>query len=99
DDRHVALRLLPQVEGREHPWQHEDRVRAHAEERSGHPAVRVRDLAEVRDLAGNARQVLEVGRGREEQRVDTLGGEALVEATATGGEVEHGATVSTDARC
>ena len=69
--------LLAQVEQREHPRQHEHRVGAGPEERAGHPAVRVRGLAEVRDVALDPGQVLEIGRRGEEERVDALGLEPL----------------------
>ena len=61
-----------QVEGGEHAREDEDGVGARAEEGARDPAVRIRGLAEVRDLPLDARQVLEVGRRREEEDVDVL---------------------------
>ena len=70
DDDHLARRLLAQVERGEHARKEEDRVASGAEEGARDPAVRVRGLAEVRDLPLDAGQVLEVGGRSEEERVD-----------------------------
>ena len=88
-DDHLAVRLLAQVERGEHPREDEDRLRVRVEERSADPAVRVRDLAEVRDLPLDAGQVLEVGGRREEERVDALLLHALCEAPPALGVIEH----------
>ncbi len=89
DDDHLARRLLAQVEEREHARQDEHRVLAGPEECAGHPAVGVGRLAEVRDVALDAGQVLEVGGRREEQRVDALGLEPLRQPAAALCVVEH----------
>src|SRR5207302_2426332 len=72
-DHDLALRLFAKVERGEHPREHEYRIGAGPEERAGDPAVGVGRLAEARDVALDAAQVLEVGRRREEERVDALG--------------------------
>ena len=95
DDDHLALGVLAQVEGREHAREDEDGLGAGPEEGARDPAVRVRGLAEVRDLPLDAGQVLEVGRRREEERVDALG----LQRSRRGGRrrsrvVEHHQTLS-----
>src|SRR6476619_2623155 len=72
DDQHLALRLLAEVERMEHAREEEDGLALRTKDRAGHPAVGVRRLAEARDLALDACQVLQVGRRREEERVDAL---------------------------
>ena len=94
DDDHLARGLLAQVERGEHAREEEDGVAPGAEERAGDPAVSVRRLAEVRDLPLDAGQVLQVGRRREEERVDALLLEPLGEALLARGVVEHGRDVS-----
>ena len=56
----------------EHARQDEQRLAAGHDERAGDPAVRVGALAEARQVALEAGQVLEVRRRRHEQRVDPL---------------------------
>ena len=71
DDR--ARRRLPvQVEVDDHPRQHEERFASGREERAGDPAVRVGDVAEARQVALEAGQVLEVGGRRHEDRVEAV---------------------------
>jgi len=82
------------VKRREHLRHDEDGFRVRPEERARHPAVRVRRLAEVRDVPLDARQVLEVGRGREEEKVDALGLHPLAEATPPLVVVEHHGSLS-----
>jgi hypothetical protein len=55
--------------------------------------VRVRNLAEVRDLPIDAGEVFEIGRRREEEDVDTLGLHALAEPPAPLRVVEHHETL------
>jgi hypothetical protein len=80
-----------QVEGDEHARQHEQRLPSGGDERTGDPAVRVRDLPERRQITLEACQVLEVGRRRQEERIDPRSFEALEHALAAerqlGGEV------------
>ena len=64
------------------------------EERSRHPAVRVRGLAEVRDLPLDAGEVLEVGRRREEEDVDALRLHPLGQPPLPLRVVEHAASLS-----
>jgi lactoylglutathione lyase len=53
----------------DHPRQHEERL-APRHESAGDPAVRVREVAEARQVALEACQVLEIGRRRHEECVD-----------------------------
>ena len=69
----------PEMERDEHARQHVQRLAARRDERTGHPAVRVRALPEARQVALEAGQVLEVRRGRDEQRVDPVSSHALGE--------------------
>ena len=88
-DHDLAARLLPEVERREHAREDEHGVRPRDEERARDPAARVRRLAEVRDLALDARQVLEVGRRCEEEGVDALRFHSLRQAVLPLRIVEH----------
>ena len=65
--------------------------------RARDPAVRVRRLAEVRHLPLDAGEVLEIGRRREEERVDAFRLHALAQARAPRCVVEHHETVRTRA--
>ena len=60
-DDDLAVRVLAEIEGGEHARQHEDRIRAATEERACHPAVRIRHLAEARDLPLDAGEIFEIG--------------------------------------
>ena len=66
-----ARRRLPvEVEVDDHPRQDEERLAPGREERARDPAVRVRDVAEARQVALEPGQVLEVGGRRQEERVE-----------------------------
>jgi lactoylglutathione lyase len=58
------------VEVDDHAREDVDRVATGRQERAGHPAVCVRDVPEGRKVPLDARQVLEVGRRRYEERID-----------------------------
>ena len=74
---------LRQVERGEHPREHEHRVGAGRKNAAARPAVGVRGLAEVRDLALDAGQVLEVGR-RRAGRAPPMPSASIRSATAGG---------------
>ena len=73
---------VPQVERDDHARQHEQRIGVGHDERAGDPAVRVAVLAEARQIALQAGQVLEVVGRRDEQRVDARRAHLLRRAVA-----------------
>jgi hypothetical protein len=83
-DQVIGL-VAPEMEEHEHPRQHVQRLAAGNDEGAGHPAVRVRALPEARQVALEAGQVLEIGRRRDEQRVDPVLLHARRELLAAGG--------------
>ena len=88
-DDHLARQLTGQLEEAHHPRQHEDRLTLGRDERAGHPAVCVLGLAERRDRALDAGEVLEIRRRRDEDEVDALLLHALGEPAPPFGVVEH----------
>src|SRR6185437_12012061 len=88
-DDELAFRLGTEMERCEHPRYDEDRVGAGPEEGAGHPAMRVCDLAEVRNVAFDAGQVLEIGRWCEKEQVDAVRLHALAELPPALCVVEH----------
>ena len=97
-DEDLAVGLLAEIERREHPRQHEHRLRAGPEEGARDPTVCVERLAEARHGPLDSGQILEVGRGAEEERGDALGLEALPEPAPAGCVVEHRASLGSAAR-
>ena len=69
-DDDLARQLAGHLEEGHHPRQHEDRLTLGREERAGDPAVCVLRLAERRDRALDAGEVLEIRGRREEEEID-----------------------------
>ena len=88
-DDELARQLTGDLEQRHHPRQDEDGVPPGPEEGSRDPAVRVLRLAERRDRAFDAGEVLEVGRGRQEEEIDAGLAHPLVEPPPPVCVVEH----------
>ena len=89
DDDQLARQLTGHVEQRHHPRQDENGLPLGPEERSRDPAVRVLRLAERRDHALDAREVLEIGRRREEEEIDPGPAHLLGEPAPPVRVVEH----------
>jgi hypothetical protein len=89
----LAGQLSGDVEQRHHPRQDEDRIAAGTKEGSRNPAVRVLGLAEGRDQALDAGQVLEIGRRRQEEEVHPRLRHPIREPPSALGVVEHDARV------
>ena len=70
DDHDLPLGLVLQIEGRDHPRQHEDRIRAGAKNAPATQPWAYELSPEARDLAFDAGEVLEVGGRRQEEEVD-----------------------------
>ena len=82
DDDELAGLVAAEMERDEHARQDEQRLPPGDEEGSRDPVVGVDDLAEARQVALDAGQVLEVGRRRQEEGVDPLALESRVQALA-----------------
>jgi hypothetical protein len=93
DDQQLAGQVAAELEDRCHAREQEHRLATGTEERARDPVVRLRALAEGRDLALEPGQVLEVGRGRQEEEVDPALLHPLVEAPPALAVVEHGTRV------
>ena len=98
-DQNVAVRGLAEVERREHARQHERGLCAGPKESPRDPSVRVQRLPEARHGPLDPREVLEIGRGAEEERCDAFGFEAFVETAPPGGVVEHRASLRRHRHC
>ena len=82
DDDGSGWRLPVQMEVDDHPRQHEERLAAGSEEGAGDPAVRIGEVTEARQVALEPGQVLEIGGGRQEERLEAALLEQGVQALA-----------------